>query len=128
MKWNRSDRVESLFPRQRPSQHIGQRARKSFYTRIFVKVDQLPQHTLVRSVTVGGVKAPHPHTAKRASSLIVEREPIQERGAAGDAEEFRVQGLRLGQTPVADRDPADGVQITATDAASIGKNEGKKGA
>jgi hypothetical protein len=94
---------------------------------VLIKVDQLPQGTLVRAEAVGCVKTAQTGAAQRAAAFGIQREGVEERGPAAYAEEFRDQRLRIPQAFRTDGDACDLAERLAANAAIVGEEKVKKG-
>jgi len=91
-------------------------------------VDQLPQHAIVETERVGGVKTAQPAAAECATAFLIEREPVVKRRPAGYAEELGVERGRPAEASGADGDAGNPMQRLAANAAIVGEKKGKKGA
>ena len=89
-------------------------------------MDQLAQRAFVRTEAVSRVKAAKPAPAQRATAFGIQREAIEKRRPATDAEEFRDQRLRLPQAFSANGDARDRKERLAANAAIVGEEKGKK--
>ena len=88
-------------------------------------MNQLAQRAFVGTIRIHRVEPREPQPAQRATAAFIQREVVQERSPARDAEEFRVERLRIAQAPRAYRNPGNFAQSFAADAALIGKNQGE---
>ena len=88
MQRDRRYRVETFVARQGARQQFGQRTGQSFHSAVFIEVDQLPQHAFVSAETVRRVEAAQSAAAKGTTALGIQRERIDEGGAARNAEKL----------------------------------------
>ena len=89
-------------------------------------MDQLAQRAFVSSIAIGRVEAAQAVAAQRTAAFGIQREAIQKRRPATDAEEFRDQRLRLPQAFAANGDARYLKERLAANAAIVGKEKGKK--
>ena len=121
------NRVEGIVGRERGAQHLAERARQGRDSPVFVEVNQLAEHAVVRTEAVGGVEAANTGAAERTAALIIQRKPVLEGRAASYAEELGAEGLGRAQAIAANRYSGNFGEGLAANPAIVWEEEGKKG-
>src|ERR1700734_1347085 len=91
-------------------------------------MNQLPERLFVGTEGVDGIETRQPKPAKRAAPLFVEREVIQKRCFAIDAEIIGRDCSGLAHTTAANRDAGNFAEGLAANAAIVRKDQLKKAA
>src|SRR6202040_906640 len=89
---------------------------------VFEQMNQLAQRAFVGAVRIHRIESRKAQAAQRATAAFIQGEVVQERRAAGNAEIFSPQGLRIAQASRAYWNPGDFPQSLGADPALIGKN------
>ena len=121
------DHIKTLIARDRDREQVAEGSGQSLDPAVFQQVNELAQGSLVGPIRVGRVESVQPQPAKRAPAFLVERMPIQERGAARDAEILRFQRNGCAKAGRTDRNTRDDLEAPVANPARIGVNKRKKG-